>query len=441
MVSLSLRGVGKSFGGVEVLRDVDLDIVDGEFVVFVGPSGCGKSTLLRLIAGLESATAGDIFIDNARVNDIAPGERGAAMVFQSYALYPHMTVRENISFGLRMATKLPAADINRRVEAAAEALHLTALLERKPRQLSGGQRQRTAIGRAIVREPKVFLLDEPLSNLDAELRARMRIEMRQLHRRLRATMIYVTHDQVEAMTLADRIVALNAGRVEQTGAPLELYARPRNRFVAGFIGSPKMNFFPATATRDGDNITLRLTSVGDDAAPELSLPAANWRIADGAQVTVGARPDALYAGDGDGDGHGGGRGDGDDVDGGGRGDGDDVDSRFDGDDGDGRGDGDGDGDGSGIGDGGRGGGDGDDDDGRFDGDGGGDGDDGVARFTLTVDASEHLGGETFHYCRTPDNTTVIVESRNGEQPKQLRLRLRPAAAHVFDANGDTCRID
>jgi len=301
MASLSLRGVGKSFGGVDVIHDVDLGIEDGEFVVFVGPSGCGKSTLLRLIAGLESATAGDIYIGDARVNDIAPGDRGAAMVFQSYALYPHMTVRDNISFGLRMTTKLSAADINRRVAAAAEALHLTALLERKPRQLSGGQRQRTAIGRAIVREPKVFLLDEPLSNLDAELRAAMRIELRQLHRRLGATMIYVTHDQVEAMTLADRIVALNAGRVEQTGAPLELYGRPRNRFVAGFIGSPKMNFFPAVARRSGDGggIALRLTSVGGDAEPaELVLPAADWRIADGEQVTVGARPDALYSGGG-----------------------------------------------------------------------------------------------------------------------------------------------
>ncbi|MDD9821289.1 MAG: sn-glycerol-3-phosphate ABC transporter ATP-binding protein UgpC [Gammaproteobacteria bacterium] len=382
MASLSLRGVGKSFGGVDVIHDVDLGIEDGEFVVFVGPSGCGKSTLLRLIAGLESATAGDIYIGDARVNDIAPGDRGAAMVFQSYALYPHMTVRDNISFGLRMTTKLSAADINRRVAAAAEALHLTPLLERKPRQLSGGQRQRTAIGRAIVREPKVFLLDEPLSNLDAELRAAMRIELRQLHRRLGATMIYVTHDQVEAMTLADRIVALNAGRVEQTGAPLELYSRPRNRFVAGFIGSPKMNFFPAVARRSGGGdgggeILLRLTSVGNDAEPaELVLPAADWRIADGEQVTVGARPDALYSGGG--------------IDGG--------DS--------------------------------------------GDNGDGAARFTLAVDASEHLGGETFHYCRTPndpDSATVIVKARADTPPGKLPLRLRPTDAHVFNKTGDSCR--
>jgi len=370
MASLSLRGVGKSFGGVDVIHDVDLDIIDGELAVFVGPSGCGKSTLLRLIAGLESAAAGDICIGDARVNDIAPGDRGTAMVFQSYALYPHMTVRDNISFGLRMTTKLSASEINRRVEAAAQALHLTALLERKPRQLSGGQRQRTAIGRAIVREPKVFLLDEPLSNLDAELRAAMRMELRQLHRRLGATMIYVTHDQVEAMTLADRIVTLNAGRVEQTGAPLELYSRPRNRFVAGFIGSPKMNFFPAVARHDGSGIALRLTSVGADAeSAELMLPAANWCIEDGEQVTVGARPDALYA-DGGGDDAGG----------------------------------------------------------------------GAARFGLAVDASEHLGGETFHYCRTPDGETVIVKARGGDQPKRLALCLRPADAHVFDGDGDSCRI-
>src|SRR6478752_8998347 len=244
---LKLSNVGKAFDGTVVLEDINLEIADGEFLVFVGPSGCGKSTLLRIIAGLEETTGGEIAIDGHVVNGVAPARRGVAMVFQSYALYPHMTVRENMSFSLRLA-KLDAAEIDARVQAAARKLHIDHLLDKKPRVLSGGQRQRVAIGRAIVRKPKVFLFDEPLSNLDAALRVQMRIELARLHDELAATMIYVTHDQVEAMTMADKIVVLQGGVVEQTGSPLELYHHPRNLFVAGFIGSPKMNFLPATVT-------------------------------------------------------------------------------------------------------------------------------------------------------------------------------------------------
>src|SRR6476659_1343220 len=241
MAALTLRRVVKRFGQVEIIHGVNLDIVDGEFVVFVGPSGCGKSTLLRMIAGLEELTDGELRIGDQVVNDVEPAARGVAMVFQTYALYPHMTVQENMSFGLRMAG-LPKSEIKSRVDRAADILHLTPLLSRRPKQLSGGQRQRVAIGRAIVREPKVFLFDEPLSNLDAALRVQMRIEIAKLHSDMGVTMIYVTHDQVEAMTLADKIVVLNAGTVEQMGPPLELYHRPKNLFVAGFIGSPQMNF-------------------------------------------------------------------------------------------------------------------------------------------------------------------------------------------------------
>src|SRR6266700_3158620 len=240
MGQIELKGVNKSFGTVDIIHNVDLTVEDGSFVVFVGPSGCGKSTLLRLIAGLEDVTSGQILIDGKSVVDVPPAKRGLSMVFQSYALYPHMSVRGNIAFGLKMAG-LPRADINRKVEAAAATLNLTPYLERKPRDLSGGQRQRGAIGRAIVREPKAFLFDEPLSNLDAALRVQMRLEITQLHQALKTTMIYVTHDQVEAMTMADKIVVLNAGRIEQVGAPLDLYNNPANLFVAGFIGSPKMN--------------------------------------------------------------------------------------------------------------------------------------------------------------------------------------------------------
>ncbi|MES0827409.1 ABC transporter ATP-binding protein [Ruegeria sp. SCP11] len=241
MGRIQLKSVTKSFGDVQVIPPLDLTIEDGEFTVFVGPSGCGKSTLLRLIAGLEDITTGSIDIDGADATDVPPAKRGLAMVFQSYALYPHMTVRKNIAFPLRMA-KLDQAEIDKRVEGAASVLNLTDYLDRRPGQLSGGQRQRVAIGRAIVREPAAFLFDEPLSNLDAALRVGMRLEISELHERLATTMIYVTHDQVEAMTMADKIVVLQAGVIEQVGSPLELYRTPRNLFVAGFIGSPKMNF-------------------------------------------------------------------------------------------------------------------------------------------------------------------------------------------------------
>lgn len=241
MGRIQLKSVTKSFGDVEVIPPLDLTIQDGEFTVFVGPSGCGKSTLLRLIAGLEDITSGSIEIDGADATDVPPAKRGLAMVFQSYALYPHMTVRKNIAFPLRMA-KLDQAEIDKRVEGAAQVLNLSDYLDRRPGQLSGGQRQRVAIGRAIVREPAAFLFDEPLSNLDAALRVGMRLEISELHERLATTMIYVTHDQVEAMTMADKIVVLQAGVIEQVGTPLELYRTPRNLFVAGFIGSPKMNF-------------------------------------------------------------------------------------------------------------------------------------------------------------------------------------------------------
>ena len=244
--SVTLKDIRKSFGAVDVIKGVNLTVAPGEFCVFVGPSGCGKSTLLRVISGLEEATSGQISIGGQDVTHAEPSARGIAMVFQSYALYPHLSVRDNIGFGLSLA-KLPKAEIAARVNAAADALQLTPLLDRKPKALSGGQRQRVAIGRAIVRDPKVFLFDEPLSNLDAALRAQMRIELSDLHRKLGATMIYVTHDQVEAMTMADKIVVLNGGRIEQVGSPMELYNAPVSPFVAGFIGSPKMNLYPGSA--------------------------------------------------------------------------------------------------------------------------------------------------------------------------------------------------
>jgi multiple sugar transport system ATP-binding protein len=244
MGSLTLRKITKSFAAADVIKGVDLEVADGDFVVFVGPSGCGKSTLLRIVAGLEDATSGDVEIDGRRVNAVAPADRGIAMVFQSYALYPHLTVRDNMALGLRQAGR-PRDEIAASVARAAGMLALEPLLGRRPAELSGGQRQRVAIGRAIVRKPALFLFDEPLSNLDAALRVATRLEIARLHRELRATMIYVTHDQVEAMTLADRIVVLNAGRIEQVGAPMELYEDPANVFVAGFIGSPQMNFLDA----------------------------------------------------------------------------------------------------------------------------------------------------------------------------------------------------
>ena len=250
MAGLTLRDVRKSYGETQVMHGVDLDIEDGEFVVFVGPSGCGKSTLLRMIAGLEEISDGSVAIGDQKVNDVAASKRGVAMVFQTYALYPHMTVYKNMAFGLKQA-KTDPAEIDRRVKAAADILQITDYLDRSPRNLSGGQRQRVAIGRAIVRDPKVFLFDEPLSNLDAALRVQTRLEIARLHERLKTTMIYVTHDQVEAMTLADKIVVLRDGRIEQVGSPITLYDHPANAFVAQFIGSPKMNFFTAADVADG----------------------------------------------------------------------------------------------------------------------------------------------------------------------------------------------
>ena len=255
MASLTLRNVRKRYGDVEVMHGVDLDIVDGEFVVFVGPSGCGKSTLLRMIAGLEEISDGTVAIGDTEVNDVAASKRGVAMVFQTYALYPHMTVYKNMAFGLKQA-KTDPAEIDRRVRAAADILQITDYLERSPRNLSGGQRQRVAIGRAIVRDPEVFLFDEPLSNLDAALRVQTRLEIARLHERLETTMIYVTHDQVEAMTLADKIVVLRDGLIEQVGSPINLYDSPDNAFVAQFIGSPKMNFFTTADLTAGSNSVL-----------------------------------------------------------------------------------------------------------------------------------------------------------------------------------------
>ncbi len=277
MASLTLRNVRKNYGDVQVMHGVDLDIVDGEFVVFVGPSGCGKSTLLRMIAGLEEISDGTVAIGDREVNEIAASKRGVSMVFQTYALYPHMTVYKNMAFGLKQA-KTDPAEIDRRVRDAAEILQITDYLDRSPRNLSGGQRQRVAIGRAIVRDPEVFLFDEPLSNLDAALRVQTRLEIARLHERLKTTMIYVTHDQVEAMTLADKIVVLKDGRIEQVGSPIELYECPENAFVAQFIGSPKMNFFSNT-----------------DLSPE-STALLNREVT--SNMEVGLRPEHLTIADG-----------------------------------------------------------------------------------------------------------------------------------------------
>ena len=291
MSFLRLENISKRFGDVRVINDVDISAEKGEFVVFVGPSGCGKSTLLRMIAGLEEVTAGQVYIDGVNVTDTEPAKRQVSMVFQSYALFPHMNVRQNIAFGLKMA-KMPKPEIEKRVAEAARILQMQALLDRKPRQLSGGQRQRVAIGRAIVRNPKLFLFDEPLSNLDAELRTQMRVEIARLHRDLGVTMVYVTHDQVEAMTLADRIVVLRAGRVEQTGSPEALYETPVNLFVAGFIGSPKMNFMAAkVAGVNGEGFAI--------AHPSLARPlvvrgrSGTGTVQPGQAVTLGLRPEHL----------------------------------------------------------------------------------------------------------------------------------------------------
>jgi multiple sugar transport system ATP-binding protein len=258
MADVALRKVVKRYDDVEAVRGIDLDIADHEFIVLVGPSGCGKSTTLRMIAGLEDISDGDIMIGGDVVNDVPPKDRDIAMVFQNYALYPHMTVAENMSFGLRLK-HYPKAEIKARVTEAARLLDITDLIDRKPKQLSGGQRQRVAMGRAIVRNPKVFLFDEPLSNLDAKLRVQMRIEIKKVHQKVRTTTVYVTHDQVEAMTLADRVVVMNKGRIEQIGTPNELYHKPATRFVAGFIGSPAMNFIPCRLEDVGGKLNIRLT--------------------------------------------------------------------------------------------------------------------------------------------------------------------------------------
>ena len=292
MSNIRLRNVTKRFGSTVTLHNVNLDIEDGEFAVFVGPSGCGKSTLLRMIAGLEEVSDGEVLIGDEVMNDVAPSHRGVAMVFQSYALYPHMTVAENMGYGLKV-NKVPKDDIRRQVEMVAKTLQLSHLLDRKPKQLSGGQRQRVAIGRAIVRNPRVFMFDEPLSNLDAELRVDMRLHIARLHQELKTTMVYVTHDQVEAMTLADKIVVLDAGRVAQVGKPLELYHYPADRFVAGFIGSPKMNFLPVKVTATAiDQVQVELPN-----RQQIWLPVDSHAVQVGANMSLGIRPEHLLPSD------------------------------------------------------------------------------------------------------------------------------------------------
>jgi multiple sugar transport system ATP-binding protein len=293
LAALDIIGVTKAFGPVKVLHGIDITVADGEFLVLVGPSGCGKSTLLRMIAGLESVTSGDLRIGGTSVNDLPPRARDIAMVFQDYALYPHKSVRDNIGFGLRMRD-VPAEDISKRVDDAARVLQITHLLDRKPGQLSGGQRQRVAMGRAIVRDPKVFLFDEPLSNLDAQLRAEMRVEIKKLHQRFKNTVVYVTHDQVEAMTLADRIAVMKGGNVDQLGTPDEIYNRPRTTFVAGFTGSPPMNFAPCIVNDSGTGIML-------EGGVNLEVPKdrqAALMKAGGKPMTFGIRPEHIALGGG-----------------------------------------------------------------------------------------------------------------------------------------------
>ena len=290
MASIELKNVTKAYGKVVTLKNINLRIEDGELAVFVGPSGCGKSTMLRMIAGLEEITEGELLIDNEVVNDVTPADRGVAMVFQSYALYPHMTVEENMAYSLKIH-KVPKDEISREVREVAKALQIEHLLDRKPKQLSGGQRQRVAIGRAIVRKPKVFTFDEPLSNLDAELRVEMRLHIARMHHDMKTTMVYVTHDQVEAMTLADKIVVMNFGKVEQVGAPMDLYYNPCNKFVAGFIGSPKMNFIPTEITKVGtDSVCVRLDE------QDVEVPALTSGVKVGDKVTVGIRPEYISIG-------------------------------------------------------------------------------------------------------------------------------------------------
>jgi multiple sugar transport system ATP-binding protein len=290
MADLQFKALRKSFGDVEILHGIDLDITDGEFVVFVGPSGCGKSTLLRCIAGLEEITSGELTIGGRQMNEVPPSKRGIAMVFQSYALYPHMTVAENMAFGLKLAGN-SKVEIAEAVQRAAQILQIEPLLDRRPKALSGGQRQRVAIGRAIVRKPGVFLFDEPLSNLDAGLRVQMRVELARLHKDLATTMVYVTHDQVEAMTLAGRIVVINEGRIEQVGTPLELYRRPVNHFVAGFIGSPKMNFLPCSLV----SATEALATVRLEDGTQVTAQVDAQGLAEGTPLTLGIRPERLLA--------------------------------------------------------------------------------------------------------------------------------------------------
>src|SRR6188472_856514 len=292
MATVTFEGVNKVYGDFHAVKDLNLEIGDGEFMVLVGPSGCGKTTSLRMIAGLEEISSGELRIGDRVVNDVPPKDRDIAMVFQSYALYPHMTVRDNLAFGLKLR-KVPKPEIERRVKEAAETIQLQNLLDRKPKELSGGQRQRVALGRAIVREPAVFLMDEPLSNLDAKLRVQTRAEIARLHQRLRTTVVYVTHDQVEAMTMGDRIAVMNFGVLQQVGSPQELYERPVNKFVAGFIGSPAMNFINVTVQHDGGKTWLKNSDV------ELSVPdrfAANL-AGSGDALTAGIRPEHFEVGD------------------------------------------------------------------------------------------------------------------------------------------------
>lgn len=290
MASIELKNVTKAYGKIVTLKNINLRIEDGELAVFVGPSGCGKSTMLRMIAGLEEITDGQLLIDNEVVNDVTPADRGVAMVFQSYALYPHMTVAENMSYSLKIH-KVPKAKIDEEIARVAKALQIEHLLDRKPKALSGGQRQRVAIGRAIVRKPKVFTFDEPLSNLDAELRVEMRLHIARMHQDMKTTMVYVTHDQVEAMTLADKIVVMNFGKVEQVGTPMDLYYNPCNKFVAGFIGSPKMNFIPSEISSVNEGtVTIKLD--GNDVV----IPALSGNLKAGDKVTVGIRPEYISLG-------------------------------------------------------------------------------------------------------------------------------------------------
>lgn len=288
MSNLTIKNLRKSYGDVHVLNGINLEIKDHEFVVFVGPSGCGKSTLLRSIVGLETVNEGQFFLDDKEITNLPPSKRDLAMVFQSYALYPHMSVQKNMSFALELARE-DKNIIEKKVNNAAKILQIEALLDRKPRDLSGGQRQRVAIGRAIVRNPKIFLFDEPLSNLDASLRVQMRLELSRLHKNLHATMIYVTHDQIEAMTLADKVVILNQGRIEQIGSPMELYSNPANQFVAGFLGMPKMSFLPAKVIEDGDTgLKIKLSS-----GSQIQLPIDGKSVSAGGKVTLGIRPENV----------------------------------------------------------------------------------------------------------------------------------------------------